>query len=95
MRKVLEAHLRRVDWDADRLPFRLFPFVYPDGADSERAIAIDPRVAFGRPIVQRVGVATETIARRLDAGEGVQALAEDYSLTPDEIERAVIFERAA
>lgn len=95
MRRVLEAHLRRVEWDADRLPFRLFPFVYPDGAESERAIAIDPRVAFGRPVVRRAGVSTETIARRLDAGEGVAALAEDYGLTPDEIEQAVIYERAA
>lgn len=95
MRKVLEAHLRRVEWGADRLPFRLFPFVYPDGTESGRAIAIDPRVAFGRPTVQRAGVSTETIARRLDAGEDLEAVAADYDLTPGEIEQAVIFERAA
>jgi uncharacterized protein (DUF433 family) len=95
MRKVFEAHLRRVEWDSDSLPLRLFPFVSADGAGAERAIAIDPCVAFGRPTIQRAGVSTEAIARRLDAGESVEALADDYDLTPAEIEQAVVYERAA
>lgn len=95
MRKVLEAHLRRVEWDSERLPFRLFPFVSADGAVFEKTIAIDPRVAFGRPIVERAGISTDAIARRLDAGETVDALADDYELTTGEIEQAAVYERAA
>ena len=73
---------------------RLFPYVAPGPVD-ERHIAIDPNIAFGRPIVLRTGVSTRAIAERIDAGETVQALAEDYDLRPEEIEEAVLYERAA
>ncbi len=95
MRKMLERQLRRVEWDADRMPLRLFPFVASlDGTD-ERPIAIDPHVAFGRPVLQPSGVSTQTIASRLDAGESVADLAADYDLTTTDIEQAAVYERAA
>lgn len=95
MRKMLERQLRRVEWHVDKMPLRLFPFVAAlDGTD-ERPIAIDPQVAFGRPILQRAGVSTRAIASRLDAGETVADLAADYDLTTDDIEQAAVYERAA
>jgi uncharacterized protein (DUF433 family) len=42
-----------------------------------------------------VGVSTEAIAGRIVAGESVADLAEDYDLKPEEIEEAVLYERAA
>jgi uncharacterized protein (DUF433 family) len=95
MRKMFEQHVKRVEWDADRFPGRLYPFVVADGTQDERSIAIDPNVAFGRPTIRRAGVSTQTIAARLDAGETVRDLAEDYGLTPLEIESAAVYERAA
>jgi uncharacterized protein (DUF433 family) len=95
MRRVFDQHLQRVEWDRDRFPGRLFPFVSVDVDTKLRPIAIDPRVAFGRPIVQSVGVSTHTIAERLDAGESVEDLAADYDVTPAEIELAAVYERAA
>ena len=95
MRKVFEQHLQRVDWDARSLPMRLYPFVSVDGAGDARPIAIDPNVAFGRPVVQRAGVSTQAIAERLDAGESVTDVAADYDLTPAEVEQAAVYERAA
>lgn len=95
MRKVLEAHLRRVEWDPARLPLRFYPFVMADASGEERTIAIDPRVKFGRPVVQRAGVSTHVIAARIDAGEPLDAVADDYGLTTEEVERAVLYERAA
>jgi uncharacterized protein (DUF433 family) len=95
MRKVLENHLRRVDWGSDRLPARLLPFVSADEGGVEHVIAIDPRVAFGRPFVQRAGVSTGAIAGRLDAGESVADVAADYDLTAAEVEQAAVYERAA
>lgn len=94
MRKLLEAHLRRVEWDGSKLPVRLHPYVQGDGA-SEHVIAIDPQQAFGRPIVARQGITTGIIADRIDAGETVEELARDYNLSPSEIEEAVLYERAA
>ncbi len=98
MRQVLQAHLKRVNWDAERFPVRLHPFVSSVSADAALAampIAIDPRVSFGRPVVISRGISTATIADRIDAGETVDALAADYDLSITEIEQAVVYERAA
>jgi uncharacterized protein (DUF433 family) len=94
MRRMLEEHLKRVDWDDWKFPVRLYPYVAPGPID-DRHIAIDPTIAFGRPVVLRAGVSTGAIAERIDAGESVQALAEDYDFRPEEIEEAVLYERAA
>jgi uncharacterized protein (DUF433 family) len=95
MRKLLEEHLKRVEWDASSLPIRLYPFPSFEGIGSDRPIAIDPRIAFGRPVLVRKGISTHVIAERIDAGETVPDLAADYELTPVEIEEAVLYERAA
>lgn len=95
LRKVLEAHLQRVEWDEWKFPVRLYPYVDTSQRAAERPIAIDPKVAFGRPIVERAGISTAAIADRIDAGESVDSLSEDYDLTRDEIEQAVLYSRAA
>ena len=95
MRKMFEEHLRRVEWDEWKFPVRLYPYIDAPAGNAARPIAIDPQVAFGRPVVQRAGVSTAAITNRLDAGETVEALAEDYDLSRDEIEQAVLYSRAA
>jgi len=98
MRQVLQAYLRRVNWDADQFPVRLHPFISSVPANSatdSMPIAIDPRISFGRPVVVSRGISTATIAARIDAGETVDALAADYYLSTAEIEHAVVYERAA
>jgi uncharacterized protein (DUF433 family) len=95
MRQLLEAHLHRIEWDRWSFPVRLFPFLSADSSDDEPRVAIDPQIAFGRPILQRVGVSTATIADRIDAGETVKEVAEDYRLTSDEVNQAVLYERSA
>jgi len=95
LRRVLEAHLRRVEWDPSKLPSRLYPFLSSDQTGEQRIIAIDPGVAFGRPVVQQAGVSTQVIVSRLDAGEAVDELAADYGITVADVEQAVLYERAA
>ena len=95
MRKMFEDHLQRVEWDEWQFPVRLYPYVDSTQRGAEQAIAIDPHVAFGRPIVRRAGISTAAISDRIDAGETVNALADDYDLSPDEIEQAVLYSRAA
>jgi uncharacterized protein (DUF433 family) len=95
MRKMFEDHLARVEWDAWKFPVRLYPYVGAAVRGAERPIAIDPQIAFGRPIVQRAGISTTAIADRIDAGESVEAIAEDYDLSRDEVEQAVLYARAA
>ncbi len=95
MRKLFEEHLKRVEWDEWKFPIRLYPFVSSETLTSEMPIAIDAQVAFGRPVIRRVGITTGTIADRIDAGETVADLSTDYGLSEAEIEQAVIYERAA
>ncbi|HEU0054951.1 MAG TPA: DUF433 domain-containing protein, partial [Longimicrobium sp.] len=95
LRKILEAHLQRVERDASALPIRLFPFLTGALTDGPRTIVIDPAVAFGRPTVAGHGVSTEVLARRIDAGETVDDLALDYAIARQQIEEAIVFEKAA
>lgn len=99
MRKVLEAHLQRVEWKTPELPIRLYPFISAFSAgpvgEEHKPIAIDPRIAFGRPVVARKSISTQTIAERIDAGESVEDVARDYDLEANEVEEAVVYERAA
>ena len=95
MCRLLEEHLKRIEWDVAKFPARLYPFVSAISPSEERLIAIDPRIAFGRPVLLRRGVSTSTIADRIDAGETVEDIAADYDLGPAEIEQAALYERAA
>ncbi len=95
MRRLFEKHLKRVEWDDDMFPIRLYPFISADTLTADRPIAIDPQISFGRPVLLRMGITTAAIADRIDAGEPVNDLAADYDLTPAEIVQAVLYERAA
>jgi uncharacterized protein (DUF433 family) len=95
MRRLLDEHLRRIEWDTSQFPVRLYPFLRTQAPDTDRPIAIDPQIAFGRPVLLRKGVSTAAIVDRIDAGETVDDLAADYDLGRAEIEQAVLYERAA
>jgi uncharacterized protein (DUF433 family) len=95
MRKVLEAHLRRVERDSSSIPVRLYPFLTSGAVDGRQTVVIDSGVAFGQPIVAGHGITTTAIAHRIDAGESVEELAADYGMPAQVIEEAVIFENAA
>lgn len=94
MRRMFAEHLKRAEWDVRCLPARLYPFVSETDV-SAKPIAIDPAIAFGRPVVLRMGISTRAIAERIDAGETIVDLVTDYDLTASEIEQAVLYERAA
>ena len=97
-RKLLDAHLQRVEWDPLGNPRRLFPV---DSYDVEtlnqakRIILIDPLISFGRPIVASRAIRTSTIAERIDAGESFEDVAADYRLERYEIDAAIRYEKAA
>jgi uncharacterized protein (DUF433 family) len=93
MTKVLEDYLERVSRDPNGAPIRLYPFAraQPNAADP-RVIAIDPRVRFGRPVIERRAIPTDVIAERYKAGEMISELAEDFRCKPAEIEEAIRYE---
>lgn len=95
MRHTFNEHLARVEWDEWQFPVRLYPFAATAIPIADRPIAIDAKIAFGRPVIADRGISTGTIAARIDAGESAADLADDYNLSPEQIEAAVLYERAA
>ncbi len=83
----------RIERDPHGLPIRLYPFTRPGDLDQPRAVVIDPRVSFGRPVLAGTGIATAVIAERYKAGESTAELAQDYGREQAEIEEAIRCER--
>ena len=93
IRNALTRHLERIERDASGMPVRLFPFV---SHSSGRDILIDPRVSFGRPVLVKRGIRVSTLVDRIEAGENIEHVANNYGLDPADIERALdFFEQAA
>ena len=88
IRNALARHLERIERDSRGMPVRLFPFVarYP-----ERDILIDPRVSFGRPVLVKRGIRVATLVDRIEAGESIEHIADNYGLDPADIQRALDF----
>ncbi len=90
MKEVLRSHLRRIERDVAGIPVKLYPFTRKrDSEDEPKAVVIDPRVSFGRPVLAGTGIPTAVVAERYKAGESVDALAEDYGRQRFEIEEAI------
>lgn len=93
LREILRGVLQRVERNPTGA-VRLYPFTRPEPAESPRLIVIDPRISFGRPVIAGTGIPTAVIRERWKAGESVDALAEDYDRTREEIEEALRYEAA-
>jgi uncharacterized protein (DUF433 family) len=58
-------------------------------------VAMDPAVAFGRPVIAGSRVPTVEIYERFNAGESPDELAEDFGRTVSEIHEAIRCENTA
>ncbi|HEV8586771.1 MAG TPA: DUF433 domain-containing protein [Methylomirabilota bacterium] len=95
IRSAFEDYLKRVDRDKFGKVMRLYPFTRaPRSPEAPKVVVIDPTVMFGRPVIAGTRVATAMVYQRWKAGEGVQALAEDYARPIPEIEEALRCENA-
>jgi uncharacterized protein (DUF433 family) len=105
MKHVVGAFLHRIDRNLEGQPIRLFPFIRkPERIrdkdvdqleQQDRPVVINPFVSFGKPILVGTGIPTAIIAERFDAGDSVDILADDYGLTPSQVEKAIRYERQA
>lgn len=92
LREIMRAYLERVVYQHG-VAFRLYPLSHVEPQRAPRIVMLDPRIAYGRPIVEARGIKTATIAERFDVGESVLQIAEDYSLEPTHVEEAIRYER--
>lgn len=63
---------------------------HPRGRDL--SILIDPRISFGRPVIEGTGIPTTVIYERRQAGEDLDFIAEDFGLTREQVKDALWFE---
>ncbi|MGH9863440.1 MAG: DUF433 domain-containing protein [Candidatus Acidiferrales bacterium] len=89
IRNLLQAHLRRVEWDESGFAVRLYPYTRKREPEEPKVVVIDPFVSFGRPILVGTGIPTSVIAERYKAGESIEQLAGDYGRKQLEIEEAI------
>jgi uncharacterized protein (DUF433 family) len=95
MWSLLEAHLQRIEHDEHGFALRLYPFSRGESLAVPRLVVVDPRVSFGRPVIEGTAVRTEVVAHRLKSGESVADLAKDYGVEVGAIEEAIRYELAA
>jgi len=93
VQRELTVHLARIEWE-EGWAARLYPLTRHNAADAPHSIVIDPRFAFGRPILRVSRVPTAVIASRYKGGESIDDLTADYGCTRLEIEEAVRCELA-
>ncbi len=90
MPPLLDAHLQRIRRDDSGMPIKLYPFTRKDvSPEALRAIEVDPRFAFGRPVLAGRSVPTVVIADRFKAGDTISDIAGDYEVSTDQIEEAL------
>jgi uncharacterized protein (DUF433 family) len=92
MEAIIAGHLKRVEYGGTGRAIRLFP-LYRD--DAPRVVVVDPRRAFGRPILEGTSVPIVDILSRRRHGDSVDVLARDYRVTPDKIQEALVAAEAA
>jgi uncharacterized protein (DUF433 family) len=90
MAEVIRDHLKRIERNTQGIPVRLYLFTRKDGIrDQPSPVVVDPRIAFGRPVLAGRSVPTAVLADRFKAGDTLTQLAEDYDTSPQNIEEAL------
>ena len=93
LKALLAAHLARIEPDDTGVAMKLYPLTRAHEEDSPRIVVIDPRIAFGRLVIEGTGIPTSVLAERYWAGDSIDELAEDYRCDRLTIEEAIRCER--
>lgn len=92
MRDILQLYLTRIERDENGLASQLFPFTrvpIETIKENPKIIAINPRIAFGKPVISGTGIPTAIIAERYKTGESISEIAGDYGRDFNEVEEAI------
>jgi uncharacterized protein (DUF433 family) len=89
LRLAINTHLERIEPDDGGLAIKLYPFTRSHEENNPRIVVIDPRVAFGRRMIDGTGIATSILKERYSAGDSIDELAIDYDCDRLSIEEAI------
>jgi len=83
IRGIIENNLRYISWDShDDSPTRLRLQQYSNIAP----VIIDPRFAWGAPVVEANRVPVDAVVNMWQAGESIHTVAGEYGLSDDQVE---------
>jgi uncharacterized protein (DUF433 family) len=91
-RQLLEGALARVSRDPNGRIERIYPWVKK--LDEPRRVEIDPRRAFGRPVVINTRVPADELAERFGAGDSLDDIARDFRIDRSVVEGVLQWEMA-
>ena len=91
-RDLLAGVLKRVSRDTNGLIERIYPWVKT--LDEPHRIEIDPRRAFGRPVVAGTRIPADELAERFAAGDGVGEIAREFRIDRSLVEGVLQWEMA-
>lgn len=89
LREVILDRLKYVRRDARGMPEKLVLFPAAKGSTAGASVVIDPRLSFGRPVLDGLGVRTSILTERFKAGELIDELAREYDAAPEAIQNAI------
>lgn len=88
--ELIRVYLSRVERDAHGLPIKLYPFTGTQpAADQPRAVVIDPRISFGRPVLAGTGIPTAVLAEQFKANDQPRDLAREYGVSEEAVWDAI------
>jgi hypothetical protein len=76
MKEILGVYLKRIEWDANGLPIKLYPFTRDTQAEATpasdpRVVVMNPTISSGRPVIAGTGIPVASIFERYKAGDSV------------------------
>jgi uncharacterized protein (DUF433 family)/transposase-like protein len=93
MRETLKHLLTRVEWDISGIATRFFPLTERvPTPGSGKVIYLDPAIRFGQPVIAGRGIPTASLADLYDAGDDIEAIADEFDCTPAQVKAAIQFE---
>lgn len=90
--EIVEAHLKRVEYDRSSNVLKFYPFVRERSIAEPKFILINPALGFGKPVIAGTGISTAVIASRFNARESIPDLAKEYGLEEKQVEEAIRWE---
>jgi uncharacterized protein (DUF433 family) len=89
IKELLRSHLECVERDTRGIPSKLYLLPHRQVESKRGTVVIDPRLSFGRPVLDGTGIRTDILIERFSAGEPIDALAKDYGRSRAEIEEVL------
>lgn len=87
--EAVMRYLHEIEWGKDLFAARWWP---DSPAPREGPVVVDPKRAFGAPVLAGTGIRAEDVFHRFSAGEPMKELTDDYGLTIEQVEAAIRLE---